>query len=46
MDGFKTGQLPLAYSQNAEPGQRGHLCNTDENVVAEILYFLDGFVIY
>ncbi|WP_201177509.1 hypothetical protein [Pseudomonas sp. S31] len=43
---LKTGQFALAYSEYAEPGQCGDLCNTHENVVTELLYFLDGFVIY
>ncbi|MFV7436612.1 hypothetical protein ACLPJF_13000 [Pseudomonas vlassakiae] len=43
---LKAGQLTLAYSEHAEPGQRSDLCNTNENVVAELLYFLDRFVIY
>ncbi|MBN6717193.1 hypothetical protein [Pseudomonas capsici] len=46
MNGLKAGQLPLAYGEYAEPGQCGDLCNIHENVVAELLYFLDGFVIY
>ncbi|WP_256818722.1 hypothetical protein [Pseudomonas putida] len=46
MDRLKAGQFALTYSEYAEPGQRGDLCNTHENIVAELLYFLDGFVIY
>lgn len=46
MDRLKARQLPLTYSEYAEPSQCGDLCNTNENVVAELLYFLDGFVIY
>lgn len=46
MHGLKSWQLPLAYGKYAEAGQCGDFCNTDQNVVAKFLYFLDGFVIY
>ncbi len=42
---LKARQLPLAYGKYAEPGQCCYLCNTNKNIIAEFLYFLDGFVI-